>query len=282
MRLHWREATGPCRARHLAGSLWAGEEFFLQIDSHMRFCQGWDRDLLGWIAAAEAMSSHGRAVISTYPPGYEGEGSSAKLPTDRRPTLLCASHFGPEGLLRIRARRLMMQSHDSSSSDEEPIPSLFWAAGFSFSRASLLADAPYSPHLPLLFFGEEMLQLALMWTHGWDVFAPPRTVVFHLWSRRHRPTFSSTIPQDPELKDASQGAVRALLAASSSISSAPPPSAEEDHQQKPHPDGPAFRLGTTRTMEEFRRHCGVDFGAREIAAWAALGGEGRSEESFCE
>ena len=33
-------------------------------------------------------------------------------------------------------------------------------------------QVPYSNHLPFLFFGEEMLMLARMWTHGWDVFAP--------------------------------------------------------------------------------------------------------------
>ena len=32
-------ATGPCLARHMAQALWRGEEFLLQIDSHMRFRQ---------------------------------------------------------------------------------------------------------------------------------------------------------------------------------------------------------------------------------------------------
>lgn len=30
------EAQGPCWARWMAQQLWRGEEFFLQIDSHMR------------------------------------------------------------------------------------------------------------------------------------------------------------------------------------------------------------------------------------------------------
>jgi len=36
IRLHWREAEGPCKARALAGSLWNGEEYMLQVDAHMR------------------------------------------------------------------------------------------------------------------------------------------------------------------------------------------------------------------------------------------------------
>lgn len=37
---------------------------------------------------------------------------------------------------------------------DQPIPSLFWAAGFSFSHASLVEDVPYDPYMKYLFFGE--------------------------------------------------------------------------------------------------------------------------------
>lgn len=30
---------------------------------------------------------------------------------------------------------------------------------------------------------------ARMFTRGWDFFAPPQAVVYHLWSRGHRPSF---------------------------------------------------------------------------------------------
>lgn len=30
---------------------------------------------------------------------------------------------------------------------------------------------------------------ARMYTRGWNFFAPPQTVVYHLWSREHRPNF---------------------------------------------------------------------------------------------
>jgi hypothetical protein len=35
--------------------------------------------------------------------------------------------------------------------------SFLWAAGFTFSDASVLLKVPYSPRLPYLFFGEESL-----------------------------------------------------------------------------------------------------------------------------
>ena len=40
------QACGPVWARGVAFSLWRGEHYLLQIDSHMRFRQGWDKYLI--------------------------------------------------------------------------------------------------------------------------------------------------------------------------------------------------------------------------------------------
>ena len=63
----------------------------------------------------------------------QGLGPDAKVPLDDRPTLLRASHFGPDGMLRLKGSRLARAA-------DTPIPSLFWAAGFSFSRSALLTE----------------------------------------------------------------------------------------------------------------------------------------------
>ena len=39
--LEHTQAKGPCYARALAQTLWEGEDYFLQIDSHMRFVEHW-------------------------------------------------------------------------------------------------------------------------------------------------------------------------------------------------------------------------------------------------
>ncbi len=55
----------------LAQKLWAGEEYYLQIDSHMRFAPGWDEQLIHWLAACEQQAQFGKAVLSTYPPDFQ-------------------------------------------------------------------------------------------------------------------------------------------------------------------------------------------------------------------
>ena len=86
----------------------------------------------------------------------------------------------------------------------------FWAAGFSFSRAALLKEVPYDPHLPFLFFGEEISYALRLYTRGYDLFAPDAHLVFHNWARSYRTTFWE-VEGGAELKRASQARVRALL-----------------------------------------------------------------------
>jgi len=82
--------------------------------------------------------------------------------------------------------------------------------GFSFASSQLLAAVPYDPHLPFLFFGEEVSMAARMFTRGWDIFAPTRHVLFHRWERHYRPTFWQ-IDGAAQLKFESQQRVRRLL-----------------------------------------------------------------------
>ncbi len=39
---YYKDSQGACWARHEAQKLYGGEDYVLQIDSHMRFVQGWD------------------------------------------------------------------------------------------------------------------------------------------------------------------------------------------------------------------------------------------------
>jgi len=63
---HAKESRGVCWARNKVQSLWEGEEFTLQIDSHMRFVEGWDNILLGMYAEWPTK----KAVLTTYPIPY--------------------------------------------------------------------------------------------------------------------------------------------------------------------------------------------------------------------
>lgn len=244
------EARGPTWARHLAAQLYRDERYVLQIDSHMRFEERWDETLINSLEQARKVSK--KPVITTYPPAFELDGS-IKPSMRSAPTLMCATKFGPDGMPRFSGRRLN-RLHD------EPIPSLFWAAGFSFSDAALLREVPYDPELPFLFFGEETSMLARMWTRGWDCFAPGKPVVYHLWPRSYRPTFR-------EIEDdvaAAQGRrslakVRAELGIPQKVDSVP----LTDER---------YALGHERTFAAFQEHTGLDFARQTVSDRAMRGG----------
>lgn len=242
--LDYRSARGPCFARAACQRLWRGEEFYLQIDSHMRFARGWDSKLKAMLAEAEHKSA--RPILTTYPSGYE---PGRPLSTDPRPSVLCAKGFANDGMLRIAAKRL-------AKPPSAPVPSLFWAAGYAFSRAEVIREVPYDPGLENLFFGEEASMAARLWTHGWDFFCPSSNVVFHLWSRKGRPTFRE-LRADPAVEAHARAMVLRML------SSAGPAEGETNGK---------FTLGPARSLRQFLEHVGVDFENKTITKQAKTGG----------
>jgi [Skp1-protein]-hydroxyproline N-acetylglucosaminyltransferase len=224
--------------------LWSGEEFFLSLDSHMRFVIGWDEFLISTLARCPSP----RPILTTYPSGYERPNA---IDTDPRPVFTVASSFGsPDGMLRLAGKRLTKRP-------DAPLPTAFWVAGFSFSRSEVIREVPYDPHLPFLFFGEETLMSARLWTAGWDFFAPPQHVVYHLWSRAYRSTFRE-IPGQDELRAEAMKRLRVLLRLESS------PHLLLDVEQ--------YSLGTARSLKEWEQHAGVDLSARQLTDRARFGG----------
>lgn len=136
VRVKWvdyRHAAGPCVARAEAQKLWEGEAFYLQIDSHMRFRHGWDAFLIAELAKCPSA----KPILTTYPLGYtlpnnvrarevdrHGEGGATdacacglnrhgnivQVSSDVRPTLLCASRFDENGILRQSSKTLSKTS----------------------------------------------------------------------------------------------------------------------------------------------------------------------------
>ena len=63
------EARGPCWARALAMSLYQGERWFLQIDSHTWFEPGWDERLVRWGEACQTLNP--RCLLTAYPNPFQ-------------------------------------------------------------------------------------------------------------------------------------------------------------------------------------------------------------------
>jgi [Skp1-protein]-hydroxyproline N-acetylglucosaminyltransferase len=201
-------ARGPCFARAMAADLYQNEDFYMQIDSHMRFAANWDESLEKWFDNCQKVSPN--PVLSTYPPAYFLEDNERKQKElEFRGAVLIADKFDErDGFLRTKAK--VLDPHWVK--EDAIVPSAFVAAGFVFTKGSFFDSVkPYDcgqvsdfkgieriHHeyaMEYVFFGEETNLALRMWLSGGDFFAPPRTVVYHLWTRQHRPTFSELFSQ---------------------------------------------------------------------------------------
>ena len=50
----------------------------------------------------------------------------------------------------------------------------------------MITECPIDPNYPFLFFGEEHVQSARYYTHGYQFFTPMQALVRHQWSRSSR------------------------------------------------------------------------------------------------
>ncbi len=168
----WRQSRGACWARAQVMKLWDGEDFFLQLDSHHRFADGWDALLLEQAERTGAA----KPVLSTYASAYD---PNAAAPEPGAATRMLFDRFTPQGVALFQWGA-MPDGHASSA----PRRARFVSAHLLFSLGRFVEDVPYDPEL--YFIGEEITLAVRAFTHGYDLFHPGVHVAWHEYTRRGR------------------------------------------------------------------------------------------------
>ncbi|CAE7713030.1 gnt1 [Symbiodinium pilosum] len=263
-----KDARGCHWARYIAQLLWEGEELYLQLDSHMRFTRHWDTELRRQLALCSQKAA--KPVLSNYGRPYS-LGTPANWtpsPDLLTPSHICAGYFDADGILRHPSIPLRFNW-------TEPRKHVFWSGHFSFSSARVLQEVPFDPQLPMAHFPEEPLMAVRLFTHGWDVFAPTRGIIFHLWERDYRRTFFEMKDLYAKLYPVSLKRVNHLLC--SGARGPDSEAAEAVSHAWPLPGGHVaegsdpFGLGEKRSLEEFERLADISFAKRRIGSRAYLG-----------
>lgn len=249
VRVHEEDALtgkGACWARSLVQKLWRGEEFTLQIDSHMRFEQGWDELLLGMWRDCEDE----KAVLTCYPPSY--------TPPDELERKwvfgMAARPFDEHGILLLNGKPAFAVD---KGLPKKPINGVFVSANMLFGPASIISDVPYDPNL--YFFGEEITLAVRLWTHGYNIFHPNALVIYHDWVRNRRPTHFGDHKDWRDIDMRSFARVRHMLRTEISCDASITQGLDQ------------FGLGNVRSLTEYEAHSGVDFTRKTIATHALEG-----------
>lgn len=176
--LEYNQAKGPTYARYLSNTLYKGEDYVLQIDSHTRFVQGWDSKLVRMLSSCPSA----KAVLTHYPHAYDRASADAPSDLDSQVPVMCRSKWNADGLPTFEA---VMKPIKTAGLRQVP----FVAGGMIFGPGGLFKEVALDPGLDFLFQGEEVLLSARMFTHGWDLFTPSENVVLHHYERKDGPRF---------------------------------------------------------------------------------------------
>ncbi|MEM9529783.1 MAG: PqqD family peptide modification chaperone [Pseudomonadota bacterium] len=233
------ESKGLGWARQQAMKLWDGEEYVLQIDSHMRFVPGWDQKLLDMAAATGASLP----VLTVYPPGYTPPDKLEISPPLR---VQVPARFNRDGVLAFEA--LPLPRHAPT---DRPFPAAGLAGGFLFAPAHIV-DA-VKPDPQLYFFGEEVSLAVRLWTHGFDLFSPNEHVLYHYYGRQEDSKHWEDNRRWHALHMESLARLRTLLEPANTETYRQPIDLEE------------YGLGNARTLVEYEQFSGVNFTGRTIA-----------------
>lgn len=242
IRIPHYQAKGPTYARYLCSTLWNGEEFFLQIDSHTKFVKNWDSICINMIRNIKQNKISQKPVLSYYPKEYKNYQTYTDEQKYNVPRM-CKSFFNERGMISFLASQEI-----NTNNKVYKTPHL--AGGMFFCESSFLNELPFDPDLPYLFVGEEILHSIRFFTNGWDIFTPSENILFHEYTRSGKPKIWTDNPYYSDMNAFNK--VKYYLGLDPHISTNTYVNLEK------------YGLGKVRSLQEFYDFAGIDIKNKRV------------------
>jgi hypothetical protein len=174
---HYSESEGLGWARHITNTLYDGEEYTLQIDSHHRFVQDWDVICLEDFKQAKETSE--KPIISTYCTPFDPKSDEKSwIPT---PCLMSQYEFSGDRLL------MSMPWYIQDYKERTKVIKARTISGhFYFTYGKFIEEVPYDPDIYFGGYTEETSLSVRAFTKGYDFYSPYRMVMWHEYTRSYR------------------------------------------------------------------------------------------------
>ncbi len=240
----WNQSKGLCWARSLIQKLWKDEEYTLQLDSHHRFIQNWDEELIEMVK----LTGSDKPIVGSYAGMYDPVGNKI---LNREPYMMVASNFTGGGTILFRPNAI-----PGWESLTKPIPARFVSGHFFFTIGKHCEEYKYDPNI--YFAGDEISLSIRSFTLGYDLFHPHKTVIWHEYTRQGRvkhwddfneKNYKEKLVELPWylMDDNSKRRLRHMLQ-------------EEDNGI----DLGEYGLGNVRTHSDYENYAGINFKYRKL------------------
>ena len=172
----YSESKGVCWARNQVQQLYDGEEYTMQIDSHMRFEKNWDDEFIKMIKQLQKKGFE-KPLLTGYVSSFNPDNDPAER--IREPWRMVFDRFIPEGAVFF-----LPETIPGWEKLKEPVSSRFYSAHFAFTVGQFSTEVQHDPEF--YFHGEEISIAARAYTHGYDLFHPHKALIWHEYTRKGR------------------------------------------------------------------------------------------------
>jgi hypothetical protein len=172
----YSDSKGVCWARNQVQQLYEGEEYTLQIDSHMRFEKDWDDTLIKMIKQLQKKGFE-KPLLTGYVSSFDPDNDPAGRVQE--PWRMAFDRFIPEGAVFF-----LPETIPGWQQMKEPVTARFYSAHFAFTLGQFSVEVQHDPEF--YFHGEEISIAVRAYTHGYDLFHPHKVVIWHEYTRKGR------------------------------------------------------------------------------------------------
>jgi glycosyltransferase involved in cell wall biosynthesis len=172
----YTESKGVCWARNQVQQLYKGEEYTLQIDSHMRFEKDWDDTLIKMVKQLQKKGVK-KPLLTGYVSSFDPDNDPAGRVNE--PWRMSFDRFIPEGAVFF-----LPETIPGWQQLTEPVTARFYSAHMAFTVGQFSEEVQHDPEF--YFHGEEISIAVRAFTHGYDLFHPHKVVIWHEYTRKGR------------------------------------------------------------------------------------------------
>ena len=176
LNIPYTESKGVCWARNQVQQLYGGEEYTLQIDSHMRFEKNWDDEMIKMIKQLQK-KGYKKPLLTGYVSSFDPDNDPAGRVTE--PWRMSFDRFTPEGVVFF-----LPETIPNWKEIKQPVPARFYSAHYCFTLGQFSTEVQHDPEF--YFHGEEISISVRAYTHGYDLFHSHKVLIWHEYTRKGR------------------------------------------------------------------------------------------------